>query len=240
MAGSADSDDDANNSSSFRDFFPDLTNPVTSTSQSNRFNSSQPPWFSSSTTRPSSSPFTPRPSSLLPRRTSSREQTRSAPEIDLSSQSGPPQPQTIFNTPNRSIFSSGPPTSSVSVNTAQASIATPPPGISSRPLSALTSPAIGSSRRPANYSIDSHSSIRKRRFRVEKDVDDPTNSLEDATLPRRMETSTPITLSSLFAGPESASPSRNSSYLRDPSSTYTRGTLIKRRNINSFRSLKFS
>src|SRR6186713_3686253 len=111
MAGSSDSDEQEANASTLRDLLADLNS--SPAGSSNRFNTSQPPAWAFSTTRSSPSPFATRPSSLLPRRTSSREQSRSIPEFDFPAQLHTSQPQTVFTTPGRSIFSSGPPTSSV-------------------------------------------------------------------------------------------------------------------------------
>ena len=223
MAGSSDSDEQEANASTLRDLLADLnSSPAGSGS---RFNTSQPPAWAFSTTRSSPSPFAARPSSLLPRRTSSRENPYSIPEYDLSGQLNTSQPQTVFTTPSRSIFSSGPPTSSVSANTAQASMSAPPPANSTHQLSALTGPTITSSRRQGTHPVDVPQSSRRTRLstRVEKDVDDPSNSMETPSLSRRIDTTTSTTLASLFATPDSASPSRQPSSARVPSVSYTRG-----------------
>ena len=139
------------------------------------------------------------------RRTSSREQPRSTAELDLvAAQTSVAQPSTLFNTPSRSIFSSGPPTSSLSQNTAQASMSAPLTVTSPHPLSVLTSPGSNALRRSSNQQLESQpSSARKARIaRAEKDVDDPSISMEDSRLSdRRGNNSTPTALSRLFAAP---------------------------------------
>ena len=152
-----------------------------------------------------------RPSLMLPRRVSSREQSRSLHEVDShpTATSSPTPP--LFSNPNRSIFSSGPPTSSISANTAQASMSSPQsPSSLQHPLSALTSPSLHTRR------IHRHSSIptpsRRARFSgVEKDADDPSGSMEES-LARRAELTTSSAVSSLFAAPDSTV-SRQASYV---------------------------
>lgn len=171
----------------------------------------------------------PRPASLLGRRTSSREQSTLVPELDPASSMLSGQQQTLFNTPTRSILSSGPPTSSISANTAQASMSAPLPHSFSHPLSSLSVPVSSTLRRPppqqGEVSSSPSSSRRVRIARAEKDVDDPSGSMED---PRSLERpgSTPTALSRLFAAPEAPSPSlcRHASYTRAPGGiNYTRG-----------------
>ena len=164
------------------------------------------------------------------RRTSSREQQpRSASELDLvAAQTSSPQPQTLFNTPSRSIFSSGPPTSSISINTAQASMSAPHTVSSPHPLSALTSPSSNALRRSSNQQNETQAStIRKARIaRAEKDVDDPSSSMDDPRASeRRGNNSTPTTLARLFAAPDSSSPPSGTPHPRGPPGVqYTRCT----------------
>ena len=183
------------------------------------------PTLSSRTSPP---PYGPGPAGVLPRRTSSREHTTSATALDLASPaSSGPTPQTLFNTPTRSILSSGPPTSSVSASTAQASMSAPIPNNSPHSLASLTSPHSSTSRRPALYHPDTHSSSSRkiRLSRAEKDVDDPSIPMEDPRITERG-IHTPTTLNRLFTTPEVPSPSvsRHASYIRSSSGTkYTRG-----------------
>lgn len=185
-------------------------------------------WAFPSLSRASPPPFSSGPPSLLPRRTSSREHTViSVLAQDLASSISPGQQQTSFNTPTRSILSSGPPTSSVSANQAHASMSAPVPSNSSYPLSSLTVPSSSTSRKLGHYQgdIPSSSSRKVRLSRAEKDVDDPSNTMEDQRSAQRGNT-TPTALSKLFATPEMPSPtvSRHASYIRTPSGTkYTRG-----------------
>ena len=167
---------------------------------------------------------------LFPRRVSSRDYSRSVsvPELDLATPSSLAQQTTLFNTPSRSIFSSGPPTSSVSANTAQASMSSPPPVTSSLPLSAIALPNFSTPRRSVHYQDDGiPSSSRKSRIpRAEKDVDDPSSTVEELRSSVNRGSSTPITLNRLFAAPETTTPSmsRHASYVRTSSGTpYTRG-----------------
>ena len=168
-----------------------------------------------------------------------RYHPNSAPELDLAS---PPhvsnsthvtsptpsisQPS-LFNTPNRSIFSTGPPTSSVSANTAQASMSSPSPVHPTHPLSTLTVPTSGSGRRSVHYQNEGLPTTMKNRIpRAEKDVDDPSVQVEGTTSAERRGTSTPTALTRLFAAPE-VTPivSRHSSYIRTASGTpYTRAS----------------
>lgn len=175
------------------------------------------------------------PSVPLPYRTSSRNHARSAPDLDTigPTPTGLPQQPSLFNTPGRSIFSSGPPTSSLSVNTAQASMSPLPPSGSSRPLSALTIPSSGASRRTVHYHSDiaPASTKRSRLTRAEKEVDDPSTSIEPGSSSDRRSTSTPTALTRLFAAPEASTPllSREPSYSRTQSGNpYTRGMSFQR------------
>ena len=162
-----------------------------------------------------------------------RHHPNSAPELDLAAPShvtvpGPSTNQpSLFNTPNRSIFSSGPPTSSISSNQAQASMSSPSPVHSTHPLSALTISNPSSSRKAVHYQNDNQSLSRKTRIpRAEKDVDDPSVPVESTASTERRGTSTPTALTRLFAGHE-ATPiaSRHASYIRTPSGTaYTRAS----------------
>ena len=151
----------------------------------------------------------------------------------LVSQPDPPTPvppvqqPSLFNTPNRSIFSSGPPTSSLSASTAQASMSTPPPINSTSPFSTLAVPSSASSRRPAHYQSERTASLRRDRIlNAEKDVDDLSVTANRTRSAERRSTSTPTALTRLFTAPEASTPtvSRHASYIRTPSGTsYTRG-----------------
>ena len=106
-------------------------------------------------------------------------------------------------------------------------MSSPSPIRSGRPLSVLNGSSIGSSKRVVHYQTENHSTPRKSRIsRAEKDIDDPSVSLENPHGDDRRGTSTPTALNRLFAAPE-ATPiiSRHSSYIRTPSGTaYTRAT----------------
>ena len=162
------------------------------------------------------------PAPLIPRQIPLLEHSSSAPELDLASPGLSGQQQTLFNTPIRSIISSGPPTSSLSANTAQASISPPSPSGSSHPLTSLSLPVQYSTRR-MNHQPE-NSSRRVRISRAEKDVDDPSSSIEDPRLTEGRN-ETPTSLSRLFAPPETdPSISRHASFARTNSGTqYTRG-----------------
>ena len=92
-----------------------------------------------------------------------RHQPNSAPELDLAASSPDtvPAPSTnqpsLFNTPNRSIFSSGPPTSSISSNQAQASMSSPSPVHTPHPLSALPISNPSRSRKAVHYQSENQS-----------------------------------------------------------------------------------
>ena len=216
----------------------DLLNDL-NTHHSNQLSHGQiPTWtFPSSTpARNSSSPgladgsiFSPRPPP--------RYHPNSAPELDLAAPThttapSPPLNQTsLFNTPNRSIFSSGPPTSSISSNQAQASMSSPSPVHATHPLSALSisSPSSSSSsnRKAVHYQSDGQSLSRKTRIpRAEKDVDDPSIPVERAISTETRGASTPTALTRMFAGHEiSPVVSRHASYIRTASGTaYTRAS----------------
>ena len=160
-----------------------------------------------------------RPSLMLPRRLSSRDQSHFTHEAEPSS-SVTPSSTPLFSTPNRSIFSSGPPTSSLSVNTAHASMSSPQPPSSQHPLSALTTPNLSTRRIHQPSSIPTPS--RKARFaKVEKDVDDPSGSMEESAA-RRGDVTTSSAVSSLFAAPEGVV-SRQTSYVQQSgNSSYVR------------------
>ncbi len=199
-----------------------------------------PTWtFPASTSARNTPSPGPADGSIFSPRPPPRYHPNSAPELDLTSpvhvsnstHVTPPTPpinqSSLFNTPNRSIFSSGPPTSSVSANTAQASMSSPSPVYPTHPLSALTVPASGPSRRSVHYQTESlPTSIKSRIPRAEKDVDDPSVQVEGNTSAERRGTSTPTALTRLFAAPE-VTPivSRHSSYIRTASGTaYTRAS----------------
>lgn len=155
-----------------------------------------------------------RPSLMLPRRASSREQSRYIPDADPSSSAAASsQMPPLFANPNRSIFSSGPPTSSLSVNTAHASMSSPQPSNSPHPLSALTTPNLNSARRVhQSPTVPPPTSTRKARFSsVEKDVDDPSGAMEETVERRGDFGSTSLAVSSLFGAPDPLS--RGSSYV---------------------------
>ena len=151
-----------------------------------------------------------RPSLMLSHRIS-RDHSRSTHEAEsLQSATSSPTPP-LFSTPNRSIFSSGPPTSSLSVNTVHASMSSPQPQASHHPLSVLTTPNLNARR--SNPASSASTPSRKGRFsKVEKDVDDPSASMEENTL-RRADVTTSSAVSNLFAAPESAV-SRQASYVQ--------------------------
>ena len=160
----------------------------------------------------------------------------SAPELHLAAPAQVNAPATsvvqpsLFNTPNRSIFSSGPPTSSVSSNTALASMSSPSPVHSIHPLSALTGPNPSSSRKAVHYQNDIPTLSRKTRIpRAEKDVDDPSIPLDNTAADARRGSNTPTALTRLFAAPEPTPiVSRHSSYIRTASGTaYTRASAVE-------------
>lgn len=105
-------------------------------------------------------------------------------------------------------------------------MSSPPPIQSALPLSALTGSNNGLSRRSVHYH-DGPSISRKGRLpRAEKDIDDPS-ALHENLLPSDIRgSSTPTTLTRLFAAPETTPVvSRHSSYIRTSSGTaYTRST----------------
>ena len=217
-------------SHALHDLLADLNTP-SSTSRTALVSAQSSSWsFPSPSARSSPSQSGHAVASLLPRRTPSREHSGSALELDSAGSQPPGQPQTLFNTPSRSILSSGPPTSSISINTAQASMSAPSPGSPIHPLSSLSIPSTGSARRTAIQQSDASApaSRRVRISRAEKDVDDPTTAMDD---PRTVERGhgTPTALSKLFTAPEAFTPSvsRHSSYVRSVSGNqYTRGSEI--------------
>lgn len=167
--------------------------------------------------------------SIFSPRPAPQQHHHSAPELDLAATFEPngslPSPHTsLFNQPNRSIFSSGPPTSSVSANTAHASMSSPSPVRSSRPLAVLGGPSPSKASRSVHCQSDGQLTPRKSRIpRAEKDIDDPSVPLD---MGDRRGTGTPTALNHLFAPPE-GNPiiSRHSSYIRTSSGTaYTRAT----------------
>ena len=167
--------------------------------------------------------------SIFSPRPAPQQHHHSAPELDLAATFEPNGSQTaphtsLFNQPNRSIFSTGPPTSSVSANTAHASMSSPSPVRSTRPLSVLSGPSPSKASRSVHYQSDGQMTPRKSRIpRAEKDVDDPSIPLDSG---ERRGTSTPTALNHLFAPPD-GNPivSRHSSYIRTSSGTaYTRAT----------------
>lgn len=199
-----------------------------------------PTWsFPASTSARNTPSPGPADDSIFSPRPPPRYHPNSAPELDFTSPThvsnptlvAPPPPAinqpSLFNTPNRSIFSSGPPTSSVSANTAQASMSSPSPVHPTHPLSALTVPASGPTRRSVHYQNESlPTTIKNRIPRAEKDVDDPSVQVEGTTSAERRGTSTPTALTRLFSAPE-VTPivSRHSSYIRTASGTaYTRAS----------------
>lgn len=197
-----------------------------------------PPWSFPSTlsSRNSPSPGTAEAStsaSIFSPPTISRHSSTPQSESDPAASVPAIHQPSLFNTPNRSIFSSGPPTSSLSANTAQASMSAPSPVNSARPLSALTVPSSSSARRSVHYHNDNASSSRRNRIpRAEKDVDDLSISMERTRSVERRGTSTPTALTRLFTTTEASTPtvSRHASYIRTQSGTaYTRGRQSKRR-----------
>ena len=208
---------------------------------SNRLsNTPVPTWtFPASTSARNTPSPGPADESIFSPRPPPRYHPNSAPELDLvspthvsnSTHVTSPTPSinqpSLFNTPNRSIFSTGPPTSSVSANTAQASMSSPSPVHPTHPLSALTVPTSGPSRRSVHYQNETLPvTIKTRIPRAEKDVDDPSVQVEGTTSAERRGTSTPTALTRLFAAPEvTPCVSRHSSYIRTASGTaYTRAS----------------
>ena len=183
--------------------------------------------------RPSSStPETPNPAPPISR-LPSREYPRSISDIDLANGANTSYSNAFFSTPNRSIFSSGPPTSSVSASTAQASMSGPSNINPTLPLAALKTPTSNTSRRTVRYQNDRSmpSSRRSRIPRAEKEVDDPSATMEDSRwVDRGVNSTTPMAVSRLFTAPETAAPviSRNASYIRAPNGvSYRRGKTLE-------------
>ncbi|KAI9887719.1 MAG: hypothetical protein M1823_000468 [Watsoniomyces obsoletus] len=135
---------------------------------------------------------------------------------NLSPSSGPSL-EHLFNTPNRSIFSSGPPTASLSANVAQASLSGAVSTHSSRPLSALTATSASTARHRVASAVlsDPTSSSRSPAgavYQAEKEVDDPTTPMELSPVYQNSYMATPMALTRLFAPTNSAHSSRQPSY----------------------------
>lgn len=236
MSAREESDEQEVSQRTLRGLIADLNPPPQPQPQSSLLTTQAPTWTfpsrSSSSPSPGAMPEASTSTNIFPQRISSRNHTRPLPELDLATTTSPAQQPTLFNTPNRSIFSSGPPTSSLSANTAQASMSAPSPVSSIRPLSSLTVPASSSSRRTqqtVHYENDNPTSSGRnaRHARVEKDVDDPSSPVDRNRSAETRSTSTPTALTRLFAAPETSTPadSRPASYMRTSSGTpYTRGT----------------
>lgn len=169
----------------------------------------------------------PATATIFSQRTTPRQSSGSTPEPDPCAPNPLAQQPSLFNTPNRSIFASGPPTSSLSANTAQASMSAPSPANSTRPFSALAAPSSTSTRRSVHYQSDSTASSRRNRTpRAEKDVDDPSVTVERTRSFERRVNGTPTALTRLFAEASIPTVSRHASYMRTPGGTpYTRGGL---------------
>ena len=194
-----------------------------------------PPLSSRASPLPASAE-TPVSGTIYSQRSAPRHSSTATPDLDPNTPVPALQQSSVFNTPSRSIFASGPPTSSLSANTAQASMSAPSPVNSARPLSALTAPSSSSARRTVHYQSDGTASGRKNRIpRAEKDVDDPSVTIERTRSVERRGNSTPTALTRLFATAEASTPtvSRHASYVRTPSgTTYTRGMFSPRRASN--------
>jgi hypothetical protein len=162
------------------------------------------------------------PGPLLPRRLSSQN-SRAVSEIDPTANASSPQNPSLFSNPGRSIFSSGPATSSVSANTAHASMSNPHSAGASRPLATLTASIPSPLRRQAPQQSDIPSVLpaRSRLTNVEKDVDDPSGTMERSSIGEAGRNSTQTTLHTLFAIPDPGAPSasRQASYYRTISGT---------------------
>lgn len=106
-------------------------------------------------------------------------------------------------------------------------MSSPAPVQSSRPLSVLNGPYTPAKSRSLHYQSLSQSAPHKSRIpRAEKDIDDPSITVDRTDIADRRGTSTPTALTRLFAAPE-ATPivSRHSSYIRTSSGTaYTRAS----------------
>ncbi|KAL8727648.1 MAG: hypothetical protein Q9181_005631 [Wetmoreana brouardii] len=222
----SESDEPEDSSHAYHGLISELN--TSSSSQNSQLPFAQfPTWaFPPSSARTSPSPLLGDASATgttFPRRPSPRTDPNPAPELDLAAPNVPLHHTSLFNTPNRSIFSSGPPTSSVSANTAHASMSAPSPVNSSRPLSALTASSANTSRRSVHYQSDGpSSSIRKARTpRAEKDNDDPSVCGARSRSAERRGTSTPTALTRLFTAPEAVTPiiSRHASCIRTVSGT---------------------
>lgn len=215
------------------DLLSDLNLPSQSINHSSQLFHPQPPiWTfpSASSSRNSPSPALADPSASttsFSQRSTPRQSSGSTPEQDRCAPIPSAQQPSLFNTPNRSIFASGPPTSSLSANTAQASMSAPSPANSTRPFSALAAPPSNSTRRSAHYQSDGTISTRRNRIpRAEKDVDDPSVTVERTRSIERRGNGTPTALTRLFAEASIPTVSRHASYMRTPGGTpYTRGLL---------------
>lgn len=207
--------DDLASRDTLRDILADLAT-TPSVSQPSASSISQNPTWAFSP----SSPWPSHPPSPLPRTSSAGrpiQQQRSASSGQIPASSGNDQlaaaQSTLFNSPNRSIFSSGPPTASMSVNAAHASLSSAGPSNATRPLSALTAPGTTSTRNRSNDSPVS-SSRRPNMAVPEKDIDDPSSA--PVPSPELPNTNTPIALTRLFASSDHVpgSLSRPNSYFR--------------------------
>ncbi|MCJ1428968.1 hypothetical protein MMC29_006881, partial [Sticta canariensis] len=215
------------------DLLTDLNLPSHSINHSSQLLShAQPPiWTfpSASSSRNSPSPALADPltsPTVFSQRTTLRQSSGSTPEQDPCAPIPLAHQPSLFNTPNRSIFASGPPTSSLSANTAQASMSAPSPANSTRPFSALATPSSSSTRRNVHCQSDSTASTRRNRIpRAEKDVDDPSVTVERTRSIERRANGTPTALTRLFAEASIPTVSRQASYMRTPSgSPYTRAS----------------
>ena len=234
----SDESDELNKSShaghAVHDLLTDLNLPSHSINHSSQpLSHAQPPiWTfpSASSSRNSSSPALADPlasPTVFSQRTILRQSSGSTPEQDPGAPIPLAHQPSLFNTPNRSIFASGPPTSSLSANTAQASMSAPSTANSTRPFSALATPSSSSTRRNVHCQSDSTASARRNRIpRAEKDVDDPSVTVERTRSIERRANGTPTALTRLFAEASTPTVSRQASYMRTPSgSPYTRGGL---------------
>ena len=215
------------------DLLTDLNMPSHSITHSSQLSQVQAPIWSfpsASSSRNSPSPASvdaPAAATVFSQRNPPRPSSGSTPEQDQCAPTPAAQQPSLFNTPNRSIFASGPPTSSLSANTAQASMSAPSSVNSTRPFSALAAPPSNSTRRSVHYQSDSTASTRRNRIpRAEKDVDDPSATVERTRSIERRGNGTPTALTRLFAEASIPTVSRHASYMRGPGGTpYTRGLL---------------
>lgn len=215
------------------DLLTDLNMPSHSINHSSQLSHAQAPIWTfpaASSARNSPSPALadhPSSATIFSQRTTTRQSSGSTPEQDPCAPIPTAQQPSLFNTPNRSIFASGPPTSSLSANTAHASMSAPSPANSTRPFSALAAPSSNSTRRSVHYQSDNTASTRRNRIpRAEKDVDDPSVTVERTRSVERRGNGTPTALTRLFAEASIQTVSRHASYIRTPCGTpYTRGVL---------------